>query len=437
MPTSLLGIAKKAREEQRYVFRDLYVLLDEEYLHECWREIRKGAAYGVDGVSATEYEQKLDENIHNLVEGLKRNFYHAKLVKRQYIPKADGRKRPLGIPATQDKLMQLGVARILEAIYEQDFLPISYGYRRNRSGLEAVFELTRRLQFGPFRYVVEADIKGFFDNLDHEKLIEMLSKRVGDRRLLRLIKKWLKAGVLETDGKVIHPTAGTPQGGVISPVLANVYLHYVLDLWFQRTVMKERKGPCFLIRYADDYVAGFEKEEDALKFRKDLEERLGRFGLELAADKTRVMRFERSDKTGASRFDFLGFEFRWGVDRDGKDHINRRTSRKKLRNSLQTFTQWCKRNRNLPVGELCEKLSRKLRGYYNYYAITGNYEGIKEFYYNGMRILHKWLNRRSQRRSYTWDGFGQLLAHYRVPRPRILHYKPPARRTLKQLLFSV
>lgn len=429
MPTSMLGLANKAQARKEYVFRDLYVLLNEQYLHDCWKLIRKDAAYGVDKVSAKEYEQDLDQNIHELVEGLKRNFYHAKLVRRHYIPKPDGRQRPLGIPATQDKLMQLAVARILQAIYEQDFLEVSYGYRPNRSAHDAVFELTRRLQFGGFNYVVEADIKGFFDNLDHDKLIEMLSIRLGDRRLLRLIRKWLKAGVLDTDGKVIHPTAGSPQGGLVSPVLANVYLHYVLDLWFRDVVSRGCKGKAFMIRYADDFVCGFDNEEDAMQFRKALEFRLEKFGLELAPDKTRVIKFDRSDKSGASRFDFLGFEFHWGVDRKGKDHIIRRTSRKKLRNSLQNFTQWCRQNRNLPIGELFETLNRKLRGYYNYYAITGNFEGINEFYYNAKRTLLKWLNRRSQRRSYNWPAFLQLLDHFKVPRPRILHFRPPARKT--------
>jgi group II intron reverse transcriptase/maturase len=436
MPTSLLGLANKARAKKQYVFRDLYVLINEEYLHECWGMIRKDAACGVDGVSVQEYEQELEENINNLVEGLKRNFYHAKLVRRHYIPKPDGRQRPLGIPATQDKLMQLAVARILQAIYEEDFLPVSYGYRPNRSAHDAVFELTRRLQFGAYSYVVEADIKGFFDNIDHDKLIEMLSMRLGDQRLLRLINKWLKAGVLDTDGKVIQPTAGSPQGGIVSPVLANVYLHYVLDLWFQDVVTRYCKGRAFIIRFADDFVCGFEKEEDAVRFRKALGLRLEKYGLELAPDKTRVMSFDRSDKSGANRFDFLGFEFRWGVDRQGKDHITRRTSRKKLRNTLQSFTQWCRQNRNLRLGVLFAKLNRKLRGYYNYYAITGNFEGIREFYYNVKRILLKWLNRRSQRRSYNWAAFVQLLDHFKVPRPRILHYRPSGRKTptLRRLL---
>lgn len=424
MPTSLLGIANKAREQKRYVFRDLYVLINEEYLHDCWNLIRKDAAYGVDKVSAQEYEGDLDANIHNLVEGLKRNFYHAKLVRRHYIPKPDGRMRPLGIPATQDKLMQLAVARILQAIYEQDFLSCSYGYRPNRGPLDAVDKLTIKLQYEGYRYVVEADIAGFFDHLDHDKLIEMLAIRVGDRRFLRLINKWLKAGVLDTDGKVNYPTSGTPQGGIVSPVLANVYLHYVLDLWFQNTVKARSRGKACLIRFADDFVCGFENQEDAEAFYKALERRLEEYGLRLAPDKSRVLFFSASDKTG-SRFDFLGFEFYWGPNRAGEDYLKRRTSRKKLRNSINNFTEWCKENRNLRMRTLFQKLNRKLHGYYNYYAITDNYAGVGEFYYEATKILMKWLNRRSQRRSYSWQGLKDVMRHFRVPKPHIV-------RTLKR-----
>lgn len=419
MPTSLLGLTNKARDNKHYVFKNLYVLINEEFLHDCWKLIRKDAACGVDRVSAQEYEQNLDENIRNLVDGLKRNFYHAKLVRRHYIPKPDGRLRPLGIPATQDKLMQLAVARILQAIYEQDFLPCSYGYRPNRSALDAVDRLTIKLQFGRYNYVVEADIAGFFDNLDHSKLIEMLAARIEDRRFLGLIKKWLKAGVLDTDGKVIYPTLGSPQGGIVSPVLANVYLHFVLDLWFENKVKANCKGQACLVRYADDFVCGFQNQDDAETFYKALDWRLEQFGLRLAPDKSRVFHFSSSDKSG--RFDFLGFEFYWGPNRAGEYYIKRRTSRKKLKTSLQNFTVWCRANRNLPIRDLFRKLIRKLRGYYNYYAITDNLSGVEEFYHVGMRILMKWLNRRSQRRSFTWQGFRDVLLHFDVPRPRIVH----------------
>jgi len=228
--TYLQAIANKAKSQPKYRFRNLYGMLNEDMPHDCWRFIRKDAAFGVDRVSAQEYEQDLGDNIQQLVERLKEKRYRAKLVRRQYIPKGNGKLRPLGIPATEDKLLQLAVKRLLEAIYEQDFMRCSYGYRPNVGALDAVDKLTIKLQFGKYNYVVEADIKGFFDNLDHEWLLEMVAERVDDKALLRLIRKWLKAGILETDGKVIHPVTGSPQGGIISPILANIYLHYVLDL---------------------------------------------------------------------------------------------------------------------------------------------------------------------------------------------------------------
>jgi group II intron reverse transcriptase/maturase len=428
--TSLLTIASKAQALKRHRFLNLYKLIDENLLLYCWRDIRKNAAYGVDRVSAQQYAENLILNIRTLVERLKRKSYRARLVRRHYIPKPDGRLRPLGIPVVEDKLLQLAVTRLLEAIYERDFLDCSYGYRPNRGALDAVDVLTRRLQFGRYNFVVEADIKGFFDNIDHDRLIELLSLRIADRSLLRLIKKWLKAGVLDTDGKVIHPATGSPQGGIVSPILANVYLHYALDLWFQMVVKANCRGKAFLIRYADDFVCAFQYEDDAQAFYKALEFRLDKFGLQLAADKTRVIRFSRFDKPGSSRFDFLGFEFFWGRDRARKPHLKRRTSRNKLRNSLANFTVWCKKNRHRRLRVLFPELNRKLRGYYNYYGIIGNSRGLSEFYSQATRILFKWLNRRSQRHSFNWQGFHALLDYYCVPRPRIVHRPPIAKPTV-------
>src|SRR5688572_165345 len=271
--TSLLEIAKKAQRDKRYRFRNLYRELNEELLLDSWRLLRKDAALGVDRVSAAEYEANLEENIHQLVERLKRKSYRAKLVRRHYIPKGNGGKRPLGIPAIEDKLLQLAVKRLLEAIYEQDFLSCSYGYRPRVGALEAVDQLTVKLQFGAYHHVVEADIKGFFDNLSHEWLMRMLAERIDDQPTLRLIKKWLNAGVLDTDGKVLRPESGTPQAGIISPVLANVYLHYALDLWFERVFQHRCKGAAFLVRYADDFVCGFARVEEAERFYHELEER--------------------------------------------------------------------------------------------------------------------------------------------------------------------
>ncbi len=359
------------------------------------------------------------------MERLKRGSYRAKLVKRRHIPKGDGGKRPLGIPATEDKLLQLAAKRILEAIYEADFLKCSYGYRPGISARDAVHDLTVKLQFGRYQYLVEADIKGFFDHVDHEWLVRMLEERVDDRVFVRLIKKWLKAGVLEEDGKVVHPATGTPQGGIISPILANIYLHYVLDLWFEKVVRKQCRGEAFMMRYADDFVAAFERQEEAERFYKDLPERLGRFGLELSKAKTRVIEIDRNRPSGGSRFEFLGFEFYWEKDRQGRPHLERRTARNRLWASLVRFALWCRQVRHWDLRDLFRALNAKLRGYYNYYGAVGNYESLAMFFRHALRILFKWLNRRSQLRSYNWPGFVELLKHHRVEKPRIV---PTSRR---------
>jgi len=387
-------------------------------LYRCWQRIRKNAAYGVDKVSAEEYGKHLTGNIRQLVDRLKRKSYRARLIRRHYIPKGNGKMRPLGIPVVEDKLLQLAVVEILQAIYEQDFLRCSYGYRPRLGALDAVDKLTIKLQFGRYGRVVEADIKGFFDNIDHERLLKMLAERIDDKALLQLIGKWLKAGVLDTNGEVIHPAAGTPQGGIVSPILANIYLHYCLDEWFQHVVKKHCRGEACLIRYADDFVCAFEREGDAERFYQVLGKRLEKFGLELSAEKTRVIAFDRgqSEQEG---FEFLGFEFRWGQDRQGKAHVKRRTSRKKLRSSLDRFTEWCRQKRHCPVKDWFKELKPKLQGYYNYYGVSGNYASLQQFFGEAMQILRKWLNRRSQRKSYSWEGFRQLIEHFQVPRPRI------------------
>jgi len=387
-------------------------------LYRCWQRIRKNAAYGVDKVSAEEYGKHLLGNIRQLVDRLKRKSYRARLIRRHYIPKGNGKMRPLGIPVVEDKLLQLAVVEILQAIYEQDFLRCSYGYRPKVGALDAVDKLTIKLQFGRYGRVVEADIKGFFDNIDHERLLKMLEERIDDKALLQLIGKWLKAGVLDTNGEVLHPAAGTPQGGIVSPILANIYLHYCLDEWFQHVVKKHCRGEACLIRYADDFVCAFEREGDAERFYQVLGKRLEKFGLELSEEKTRVIAFDRgqSEQEG---FEFLGFEFRWGQDRQGKAHIERRTSRKKLRSSLDRFTEWCRQKRHCPVKDWFKELKPKLQGYYNYYGVSGNYASLQQFFGEAMQILRKWLNRRSQRKSYSWEGFRALIEHFQVPRPRI------------------
>lgn len=420
MQTELRAIANKAREKKTYRFRNLYTMLNRVNLEDSWRFMNRRAAPGVDGRTARDYERKLTANITNLVERLKRKRYRARMVRRVNIPKGRGRLRPLGIPATEDKLVQTGVARILSTIYEQDFVPGSFGYRPNVGPIDAVRGLRRILRFENARYVVEADIKGFFDNIDHEWLIRMLRLRVNDEAFIRLIQKWLKAGVLDTTGKVLHPVTGTPQGGVVSPVLANIYLHHALDLWFERVVKRHCRGEAYIVRYADDFVCMFRYKEDAERFYAALGGRLAKFGLELAPEKTRIIRFNMFRIEYGARFDFLGFEFSWDRNPRGKPMIRLKTARGKFRASLRSLKEWCRENRSLRLREFFRRLNAKLRGYYNYYGVIGNYGSLREFHLLAMRLTFRSLNRRSHRRSFNWRVFNEILVYYRVEQPRIV-----------------
>ena len=415
--TSLSGIANKARDNKKYRFRNLYGMLDETLLHDSWGRIKKSAAAGVDGVSATDYETDLDEYIRELVADLKGKRYKARFVRRKYIPKGQGKMRPLGIPATRDKLLQLAAARILTAIYEQDFLRLSYGYRPGRGARDAVKQLTVKLQFGTYAHVVDADIKGFFDTIDHEWMVRMPEERVDDRAFIGLIRKWLKAGILEEDGKrMIKPGSGTPQGGIVSPILANIYLHYVLDIWFHRVFKKSCSGEACMIRYADDCVWAFEHKEDATRFYSLLKERLGKFKLELSEEKSRIIEFNPENPRGG-KFCFLGFEYYWSRDRNGKPHVKRQTSTKKFCSSILAFKEWIRNNRSLKLRELIRRLNMKLRGYYNYFGILGNSHRLHKFDFIVMGILRKWLSRRSQRGSINWERFKKIKE--RIIRPFI------------------
>ena len=431
MPTSLQRIAEKSALHKEHRFQNLMILLTAGFLHWCWRKLNKKSAPGVDRVTAWQYKENLEGNIAKLVESVKGGWYRAKLVLRRFISKGGGRLRPLGIPATSDKLLQRAVTMILEAIYESIFLTCSFGYRPHIGALDAIKELSYQLQFRGYNYVVEADIRSFFDNINHDLLMEMLSKKIDDKPFLRLICKWLKAGVLE-EGKVINPLTGTPQGGIISPILANIYLHYVLDEWFEEVVKAHCRGEVYLCRYADDFVCLFQYEDDARRFYKALGLRLEKYGLSLAEDKTRMIRFSRLHMEDKTWFEFLGFEFRWGTNRAGKPQVLKRTSKKKFRNSLKRFSEWCKSNRNMRMTELFYKLNAKLRGYYNYYGVRGNYDSLASFFYHAVNILFKWLNRRSQRKSYKWVGFAELLKRFRIAKPRITEKK----RQIQYQLFT-
>jgi RNA-directed DNA polymerase len=421
-PTSLREIANKAANDKGYRFQNLFRMLTTGFLLWCWQFIRKNAASGVDRQDARSYQQNLQGNIEGLVAALKGRWYRAKLVLRRYIPKANGKMRPLGIPAIADKVLQRGVAKILEAIFEQDFLGCSYGYRPKRGALDAVRDLSAVLRTGKYQYIVEADIRGFFDNIDHNHLLKMLEKRIEDRLFLNLIRKWLKAGILETDGSVTHPATGTPQGGIVSPILANIYLHSVLDVWVQETGTTHYRGAVYLCRYADDFVCAFQYESDAWRFFEVLGKRLGKYGLELAEEKTNLIRFSPRDRRENGTFEFLGFEFRWDLGRWGKPVIKRRTARKKYRVSLVNMEKWCRENCHKPKAQFFAELNAKLRGYYNYYGIRGNYESLGDFYYWIKRVLHRVFNRRSQRKSITWTGLYALIEAFHLQRPRICHH---------------
>lgn len=424
MQTVLAGIANRASIDAEHRFGGLYSLLNKEFLRWSFYQLNRKASAGIDEITWSDYESDLDENLDVLVDLLKRKAYRTKLVKRHYIPKGNDKFRPLGIPVLEDKLVQYAAKTILEQIYEADFTDDSFAYRPKRSAKQASWELCRRLQFSPVTWVVEADIKGFFDHIDHDWMIQMLEKRVHDRAFSGLIRKWLKAGILEDLHTVIHPEAGTPQGGVISPVLANIYLHYVLDKWFEKNVKAKCKGEAFLLRYADDFVCAFRYKGDAERFYKEqLPQRLSRFSLELAPDKTRLIRFTRYDAETGNRFDFLGFEFRWDLNAEGKPQVKRRTSRAKQATAMAALTQWIKWNRSRGLRTIMGTLKRKLQGHYNYYGVHHNLKSLWQYWFHAMRVVFKWLNRRSQRRSFNWDNFNAMLKRYAIPYPKLTETK--------------
>jgi group II intron reverse transcriptase/maturase len=414
MQTSLERIANKAKRDKKYRFQNLYRLLNEERLASSWIRLNKKAASGADGISYHEYAKGIAEKISKLTERLRAKRYKAKLIRRHYIPKTEGRMRPLGIPTIEDKLVQHAAAQILQAIYEQDFLTCSYGYRPKRDAKSAVKDLRASLQEGNYWYIVEADIKGFFDNINHDWLIRMLEQRIDDKAFIGLIRKWLKAGVLETDDKVIHPLTGTPQGGIISPVLANIYMHYCLCLWFEKVVKKHCKGMAYLCVYADDFVCAFEFKDDAKRFYKVLGKRFEKFNLQLSPEKTKIVEFNRWTKEA---FDFLGFEFKMSAM--SRRHVRIRTSRKKLRNSIKAIKEWCKENRQKKLNDLFAEVNAKLRGYYNYYGIKGNSESLLRVHLEVQMALFKWLNRRSQRKSLNWEAFKKIKKHFNLILPTI------------------
>lgn len=419
--TSLRGIASKAKARAKHRFQDLYRLLNAQFLMDCWKDLNKEAASGVDKVTAEAYQEDLEANIHNLAKRLKDKRYRAKLVRRCYIPKDNGAERPLGIPALEDRLVQLACAKILASIFEADFVETNYGYRADRSAKEAIEDLQFNLQFGKFGYIVEADIKGFYDNIDHDWILRMLEERIDDAAFLNLIRKWLKAGILDTDGRVINPETGTPQGGIVSPVLANVYLHFSLDLWFEKRVKAHCRGEAFILRYADDFICAFRYRDEAERFYHELPNRLSKFKLSVSPDKTAIIRFSRFHPSMQRRIVFLGFEAYWMKDSTGVVRVKLRTARKRLHGACRRIKEWIKQNRHLKGVGFIRALNRRLQGHYNYYNVAGNLHSLWRFYKWSVECAFKWLNRRGgKRKSFTWRVFTQAIERLGIAKPKMV-----------------
>ena len=411
--TRLQRIAELARQMPARALTNLSHHIDVEWLKEAYRRTRKDGATGVDGTTAARYAANLEENLRSLLERAKSGTYRAPPVRRVYIPKGTGKEtRPLGIPTFEDKVLQRAVAMALEAVYEQDFMPCSFGFRPGRSAhqaLQALWDATMKMSGG---WVVEVDIRKYFDSIDHARLREILRQRVRDGVLVRLIGKWLNAGVME-EGRLSHPEAGTPQGGVISPLLANIFLHEILDTWFARDVLPRLSGRAVLFRYADDFVILFSDEADARRVYDVLPKRFGRYGLTLHPNKTRLIDFRKPrppNGDGPGSFDLLGFTHVWARTRRGGFAVQRRTARGRFKRALQRVALWCREHRHRPIPEQHTTLSRMLRGHCAYYGITWNSHALLRFRRAMERLWVKWLGRRSQRARMTFERFRKLPA---------------------------
>lgn len=423
MSPGLLKVVDRAQREPEGQFNSLAHLIDVPALKRAYRRQRIDAAVGVDGVSKEQYGRNLEANLEDLHVRLKNKRYRHQVIRRVHIPKAQGKTRPIGISAFEDKLVQDAVREVLEAIYEQDFLECSYGFRPGRSAHDAVRTLKRIVDEGEVRWIYEADIVSFFDSLDRTKLKEMLGIRVADGSLMRLIGKCLHVGVLDGE-TVVEPEVGTAQGSVLSALLGNVYLHYVLDLWFETEVKPRLGGIATLIRYCDDFIIGFEREEDARRVVAVLDKRMGRYGLTLHPDKTRLLPFWRPPKSqqggkGPATFDFVGFTFYWARSRKGNWWMTCKTRRVSLRRAKESIYEWCCRHRHQSIQEQHAALYRRLRGHFNYFGVNGNYHSMMRLVEATKRAWYKWLCRRSQRTRLNWERFTDLLRRWPLPRPRI------------------
>ena len=424
--TKLERIASMAKTMPGVPLTTLAQHIDADWLREAYRRTRKDGARGVDGQNASQYAEQLEANLQSLLGRAKSGTYRAPPVRRVHIPKGDGSQtRPIGIPTFEDKVLQRAVAMVLEAVYEQEFHDFSYGFRPGRSAHQACEALQNASVKMAGGWVLEVDIKKFFDTLDHEKLLAILRQRVRDGVILRLIGKWLNAGVME--GLMLsHPESGTPQGGVISPLLANIYLHEVLDEWFVRDVRPRLKGRAQLVRYADDFVFVFAQKDDAERVFEVLPKRFGKYGLTLHPDKTRLVPFHRPDRDdgdddGPGTFDILGFTHHWGLSRNGKWVVKKRTAKDRFSRTLRRIGDWCRKHRHDDVETQRRALAQKLNGHYAYFGVTSNYAALARLFHETQAIWRKWLSRRSQKGLVNWDAMHRLLERHPLPLPRIVH----------------
>jgi len=422
--TQIQEIAKQAIAYPE-AFRTLVHRIDVEWLREAYRHTNKSSAAGIDGVTAAAYAVNLEENLQELHQRLKSGRYKAPSVERVWIDKEDEQKRPIGKPTFEDKIVQRAVVMLLEPIYEQEFYDFSHGFRTGHSPHQALHELREQCQKLNINWIIDADVSRFFDELGHDHLREFIKRRVIDGGILKLIGKWLNAGVME-EGNLTYAEKGSPQGGVISPLLANIFLHYVLDEWYEQEVKPRLKGRSFLLRFADDFVIGCELESDARRIMEVLPQRFSRYGLTIHPEKTKLVKFgkpPKKEQAGPKKetFDFLGFTHYWAKSQRGYWVIKRKTARKRQRRSIKSLWNWCKENRHLPIEEQYQMLCLKLRGHYQYYGIRSNYRQLEEIHQQAMRGWRYWLNRRDNQRKMIWEKFKEVLTIFPLPKPRIVH----------------
>lgn len=426
MGTKLQRIAEMSQKDAGIKFSSLYHMIDKELLLECHKELDKRKAVGIDGISKEEYSENLEKNLKLLVEKLVTKSYKPSPVKRVQIPKENGKTRPLGIATYEDKIVQLALKKVIEAVYEPRFLECMYGFRPKRGCHDAIKRLNYIIEKQKTNWVYDADIKGYFDNLNHEWIMKTLGVHICDPNIMRLVSRFLKAGIME-QGVYKDTEEGAIQGGNLSPLIANIYMHYMLTLWFYKVIKPQCTGQCELVVYADDFVACFQNKEDILMFHDMIGKRMEMLGLELEPNKTRMLEFgryasENNRKRNGGKpetFDFLGFTHYCSKSQRGWFRVKRKTSKKKFRTKVKNFKEWIIKSRTIPLKILMERVNLKLQGHYRYYGITDNSKMIRRFYNEVEKLLYKWLNRRSQRNSYNFEKFKMMLKHYPLLKPKI------------------